>query len=354
MRILILLLCAGMVLAGCGTPGAPRPPSLGIPKPVSDLQAVRKGQTVTLIWTSPIETTDGELVKKTGKTIVMRSEVQGGTGQPVAEVPLPPALKDLRSEKASASDSLSALLQSAGGGDFVFYAVDARSSSSRSAGLSNRVAVPMVNTLPAPQSVTVGPVPRGVALSWEVAGSQPPERMNPQFFYRVMRRMEGATEAVRAGEIRPGSDVNSFLDTEIEWEKSYQYWITPVTLWQSAGKKGEVEGDDSPIVSVFAHDSFPPAVPSGVQAVFSGQVQQPGIDLTWTPNTDEDLAGYNVYRRSGEGQPLKINTDLVKTPAFHDSDVQPGVKYIYSVSAVDLRGNESERAPEASEAVPKE
>jgi hypothetical protein len=43
---------------------------------------------------------------------------------------------------------------------------------------------------------------------------------------------------------------------------------------------------------------------------------------------------------------------LVKTPAFRDTSVQPGTKYFYSVSAVDLRNNESARSPETSEAVP--
>jgi fibronectin type 3 domain-containing protein len=36
-------------------------------------------------------------------------------------------------------------------------------------------------------------------------------------------------------------------------------------------------------------------------------------------------------------------------PAYRDSDVKPGVRYSYSVSAVDARGNESARSEEASE-----
>jgi fibronectin type 3 domain-containing protein len=83
-------------------------------------------------------------------------------------------------------------------------------------------------------------------------------------------------------------------------------------------------------------------------------MQRPGIDLTWTPNSDEDLAGYNVYRRAANGSLRKINTELVKTPAFHDSDVVPNAQYGYSVSAVDLRGNESAKSAEAAETVPKQ
>jgi len=47
------------------------------------------------------------------------------------------------------------------------------------------------------------------------------------------------------------------------------------------------------------------------------------VDLTWTPNSDEDLGGYNVYRREGAGEFVRINNGLVKTPAFHDAQVRP-------------------------------
>ena len=45
-------------LTGCGTPGAPQPPSLKLPEPVNDLTAVRAGNSVTLGWTMPRKTTD--------------------------------------------------------------------------------------------------------------------------------------------------------------------------------------------------------------------------------------------------------------------------------------------------------
>jgi fibronectin type 3 domain-containing protein len=74
--------------------------------------------------------------------------------------------------------------------------------------------------------------------------------------------------------------------------------------------------------------------------------------LTWAPNTEADLAGYNVYRRPAGQPPVKINTELVKAPAYRDREVTAGHQYFYAVTAVDLRGNESPRSPEASEGVP--
>jgi hypothetical protein len=143
------------------------------------------------------------------------------------------------------------------------------------------------------------------------------------------------------------------LDHSFEWEKTYFYLATVVTLIQAEGKpETQFEGDDTPAVRVFAHDVFPPAVPSGLQAVFSGAGQQPFIDLIWAPDADADLAGYNVFRHESGAEPVKVNTELVKTPSFRDTNVESGKTYVYSVSAVDVRGNESARSPEASEAVP--
>ena len=144
------------------------------------------------------------------------------------------------------------------------------------------------------------------------------------------------------------------LDATIEWEQEYVYWGDVRTL--VLGPAGEiiarVDGDDSPPMTVVAHDVFPPAAPVGLQAVFSGLEQNKFIDLSWNSNTESDLAGYNVYRNEEGAAPVKINADLVKTPAFRDTDVQSGRRYFYSASAVDLRGNESARSATANEAVP--
>ena len=93
-------------------------------------------------------------------------------------------------------------------------------------------------------------------------------------------------------------------------------------------------------------------MPSGLQAVFSGVGQKPFVDLTWAPNTDPDLAGYNVYRRENNGAWTRINSALLPTPAYRDGNLAAGRNYFYAVTAVDVHGNESARSPEASETVP--
>jgi hypothetical protein len=360
MRTPALLVCLFIVgLSGCGTPGAPLPPSLGIPKPPTDLKAVRKGDRVTLTWTTPEETTDGELMRKPGKMVVTRllpprnDAAAGMSTMTVAVLALPPALKDSQAARAVAEDSLADWVNRSN--DFVAYKVQARSGSGKSAGDSNLVTVPLVPVPATPQHVKADAAPQGIVLTWDQ--SWPPQnntKLSARYAYRIFRREEGSKAAKVVNEANMSTEAMAFADTTIEWQKHYEYWITPVTFWQDGGSKGEIDGEDSPVVSVFANDVFPPAVPAGLQAVFSGTPQQPFIDLTWTPNTDADLAGYNVYRRVGSEEPVKINAELVKTPAFQDAHVQVGTRYFYSVSAVDLRANESAKSAESAETVPQQ
>jgi fibronectin type 3 domain-containing protein len=91
-----------------------------------------------------------------------------------------------------------------------------------------------------------------------------------------------------------------------------------------------------------------------VQAVYSSVGQKPFIDLTWTPNSESDLAGYVVYRRNGSGDFVQVSPPSLKAPAWRDNDVQPGGTYVYAVSAIDVRGNQSARSEPAQESAPQE
>ena len=349
-------LAAAVGLCGCGLPGAPQPPSLGIPKAITDLQAGRKGSRVTLAWTEPKETTDGELIRRAGQMVVNRAE-EGEAFHKIAVVPLEPALQTGQPAHPSASDDISGLLANPATSDFFLYEVVSLSSRGRTSFPSNAVSVPAVLTATPPQSLTLKLTPDGVSIDFAVPQSPNSTRLDSQFIFRIERREQGAAQSATPAviaQVRPGDQVLPFTDSSIVWEKTYVYWVTPVTLWRAGVQQGEVEGDDSPSSTIFAHDIFPPATPMGLEAVFSGMIQHPGIDLTWKPDTEEDLAGYNIYRNVPGSTPAKINAELVKTPAFHDPDVALGQTYFYSVTAVDLRGNESARSEQASETVPRE
>ncbi|MFZ0313425.1 MAG: hypothetical protein WAL85_12025, partial [Candidatus Korobacteraceae bacterium] len=146
----------------------------------------------------------------------------------------------------------------------------------------------------------------------------------------------------------------SYLDKSFAWEQKYEYRITTLSEVSANRMNAAVEGDDSPSAEVFTRDIYPPAQPAGLQAVFSSVGQKPFIDLTWAPNLESDLAGYNIFRWVKDGQPQKLNAQLVQVSSYRDEKVEAGKTYFYMVSAVDLRGNESPRSVEAHETVPKQ
>jgi hypothetical protein len=347
-----------LVLSGCGSPGVPLPPSLELARPVSDLRAVRKGNTVYLSWSAPETTTDRHNIRHPGPMEICRSP--GTTIRECVAVgrvpfarPVPPT-KGVPKPQVSFSDQLPAKLLQGDPASTLVYAVSALNSYGKSAGLSNPVQVPALPTLSPPDGFQAQLTAEGVRLFWKAVIPAQEDIPGVRYLYRVYRRDAGGSASSIAGEIElKDAPSPSLLDNGFTWEKTYDYRLTAVTVVApDSGAEQQVEGDDTPAVTVVAHDVFPPAVPTGLQAVFSGPGQKPFIDLIWAPDAEPDLAGYNVYRHEADGPPAKLNSDLVKTPTFRDREVLAGHQYFYSVSAADVRGNESTRSEEASEAMP--
>jgi len=371
----LLVLAAPLMLAACATMGPPKPPSLELPKPPTDLRATRKGDKVTLTWTAPTLTTDRETIRSLGPTRICRGAgpelAQCGT--PVGEAAaLPVGASGGKKRTPTYTDTLNPDHEQTSP-PFVTYAVEVLNQDGRGAGLSNRVRIVSAPVLPPLQNPAAEVTGQGVRITWEPPSgiqSSPGRR----YLFRIYRRQQGSTTADKiadldlqhcggasssaatlppTGDQPPEACPASFLDQTFEWEKTYLYHGTVVTvITETGGREAEVEGDDTAEIKIFADDIFPPAVPSGLQVVFSGPGQQPFIDLIWAPVADVDLDGYNVYRHEEEAAPARVNAQPVKTPAYRDTNVVSGKTYWYSVSAVDVRGNESARSEESSERVP--
>jgi hypothetical protein len=234
------------------------------------------------------------------------------------------------------------------------YAVEVVNQHGHSAGLSNQVRISMLPTAPPPAQFRATLDAQGPLLEWNVVSSATPA---PGISYRlrVYRRAHDKSEFSLVSEqpYRLGDD--EARDSNFEWEQEYDYKIASLTVLTIPGRPVvEVEGDNSAVVHLKVHDIFPPAVPVGLQAVFSSVGQKPFIDLTWAPNTESDLAGYFVYRRTAGSSFGAVSAAPVKAPAWRDNDVHPGQKYYYAVAAIDLRGNQSAQSAQAEESVPLE
>jgi len=360
----ISCLLSVLMFTACGVPGPPHPPSLELPEPVTDLGAVRKGDKVSLAWTVPTETTDRLRVQQLGMTRICRNLDQNlpNCADPVGMVAPPQVPTAKRSDRRAPTapsrqgylDTLPPSVLRNDAAAEIRYAVSVLNAHGRSAGLSNQVTVPGMPAPQPPADFRAQVTAEGILLSWT---GRLESTDVPQFehVYRVYRREEGTNNDIRVAEVLfRGLPSYVVSDRSFEWEKTYSYWATVVTLVQAKGQEEtEFEGLDTPSQKVFAHDIFPPSVPVGLQAAFSGEGPQRFIDLVWAPDTEVDLAGYNVYRREqGSGASERMNQELLRVPAFRDTNVRPGHEYFYSVAAVDVRGNQSAPSAEVSENVP--
>ena len=94
-------------------------------------------------------------------------------------------------------------------------------------------------------------------------------------------------------------------------------------------------------------DTAPPAAPSGVAASL---ITGGGVRVSWSPNSEADLAGYTVYRALSAGGPFTdVSGVLLTTASFVDVTIPGGTSTVwYQVSARDVNGNESARSGVAS------
>jgi hypothetical protein len=348
-------LSATLALAGCGTPGAPQPPSLNLPALVDDLAANRAGNQVALTWTMPKKNTDKLLLKGNVSVRLCRKEGAGACEPAGADLSLAPGAD------GAFTDTLPAAL-AAGAPRPLTYFVELKNHNGRSAGLSN-AAVVLAGEAPVPVADFSAEVSKaGVVLRWtNLAAAQDSSDL------RLHRKLltppaakphEGLLapqpELVEQNLLVETNTSNRTLDNSIRFGQSYEYRAQRIARVTVDGKTLELAGPLSAPVRVEALDIFPPEVPAGLAAVATtGENATLAIDLSWQPVTDADLAGYAVYRREGEAAWQRISpAEPLVPPAFYDTQLQPGHTYRYAVSAIGQNGHESPRSAEAEESVP--
>jgi hypothetical protein len=354
-------LAVGVALAGCGMPGAPQPPSLNLPEPVADLAASRAGNQVALTWTMPKKNTDKLLLKGNVTVRVCRHEGADACEPAGAELSLAPGAE------GAFTDALPATL-TAGAPRPLSYFVELKNRNGRSAGLSNAAQL-LAGEAPEPVTGLSAEVRKqGVTLRWTPAeeSSTTAVRLHRKLLTPPAAKPHEGLLAPQPETVEQNLLVDSCapdgrkgdcraLDTNIRFGQSYEYRAQRVARVTEEGKVVELAGELSAPVRVEALDIFPPETPTSVAAVATAGENgaTPAIDLSWQPVTDTDLAGYAVYRREGEAAWQRISPpEPLVSPAFHDTQVQPGHSYRYAVSAVDQGGHESARSAEAVETVP--
>jgi Fibronectin type III domain len=98
-----------------------------------------------------------------------------------------------------------------------------------------------------------------------------------------------------------------------------------------------VESGSSNEACVDSKDVFAPAPPAGLSAL----ARDDGVELTWSPSPEGDLAGYRVWRAAGNGRPERLVELEAGERQYVDTTAVRGTSYRYTVTAFDQAGNES-------------
>jgi hypothetical protein len=352
-----------VLLTGCGQTGTPQAPSLRLPTPVSDLTANRIGDRVTLTWTMPRRTTDKLPLKGMQPVQICRRTED----QPCLTVG---TVSFEMGKPASYDDSLPADLTN-GSPRLLSYSIDILSLHGRSAGASNIAYTSAGSSPPAFIHASAEITANGVLLQWQPASLpgtdhkvdiertllSPPAPAKSEAKLASQSPLGGGgqpstKEQTLTVRMPPGADPGKALDPDAAFDQRYSYRISRVMSVSIGGKSIDVAGPSNAEIVVDTKDVFPPAAPTGLAAVAAPA--DGAIDLSWTPNTEIDIAGYAVYRSDPDGKPARISSAAkpIDSPAFRDATAQPGQAYTYTVTAIDRDDNESPHSAEVQETLP--
>jgi hypothetical protein len=361
--------CLVSLLGSCAAPGEPTPPRPPVPQAIADLAVRQVGDGVMLTFTLPRRSVDGAVLAEPPAVEIYRGFLAAGaaTGKLSTRLvyTVPSALVDnLREGRMQFLDPLKPEELASHSGEQVVYLVRTRASKKRASADSNVAAVRVYPVAERITDLRAQVTETAIELSWS-----PPQRtsagvpLESLAGYRIYRaEVEPGAEAAAAQEplktrLRAplerlaSAPSSAFLDTQFEFGHTYLYTVRSVVQYESNSAES---ADSSPLV-ITARDVFPPAAPKGLEVIFVPATSSvpAHLELSWSINTETDLAGYNVYR-SAQLDTLgqRLNAELLPAPVFRDMSVAPGQRYTYRVTAVDRAGNESRPSEPASAEVP--
>jgi hypothetical protein len=377
----LALLGLAAALAGCASPGPPRPPSLQLPQPVHNLTAARQGDEVLLQFTLPQRTTDS-LPIRSGQVAVTLCRGP----EPATCLPLPGFTAQRLSvteasglpRSVSWHDRLPANLTT-GDPRSLVYRIELSNPAARSAGWSAPAYTAAGTAPPVVDGFTAEGTRKGILLRWQPTPSSP-NNPPPEVLLRrdligapaapPVRHTVGAPARLPASHAEPPTTlwltanatpaanptpaattlIAETLDTSAVQDVPYRYTAVRRRLIQLGGRSVELRSAPSAPVEFTLRDIFPPAVPTGLSAAPFTQSGQFAVDLVWGPVDDPGLAGYNISRQTldpngaPQAAPTRLNTTPVTLPAFHDATASPTARLRYSITAIDNKGNESTAA----------
>jgi hypothetical protein len=339
-----------VLIVACGKKGPPLPPLRPDPMPVTDVKAGQQGDHLVISYQTSRTTIDNQRLEVHDVEVLVAD--RSGDMAKVAQV---------TRVRVAPGETRTEQLPLPAAGATVRVAVRARANGARSP-LSKIESFVVAAPPEAPTSVTAANDPAGVLVSWATPAPTPVATPSPTPAATV-----GAapTPAVRAGTpLLPaatptpgpsGYEVHRRGPTGVAVPITDKPIAAPPFLDQSPLTSGRwcysvrrlasttplVASADSAEACVEVRDVRPPQPPTGLTLL----PRDGGLELTWSPSADADVALYRIYRSPAGAEPERIGEQPAAERTFHDTTLAAGVRYRYRVTAVDTAGNESAAAP---------
>lgn len=182
----------------------------------------------------------------------------------------------------------------------------------------------------APKNLNASKEGSNIRLTWD------PNMELDVFAYYVMR----GTSAKNLEIVSPAVMDTTWLDTSATLSGRTNYIYSVLCMNNNQLKSdGSVAAGTSPARGEFI------AAPSGITIRPTGKKAL----LTWqdVARNDAAVAGYILYKKKTADKEFISTGGLITKPYYEDSDIEANTAYVYSVSAVDRFGYESERSPDA-------
>jgi hypothetical protein len=311
MRRIPAALAAALLLlsTGCGYVGGPLTPLANVPDKVTDLAAVQRGSLLVVHFTVPPLTTEKRTIDKP-----LQFDLRiGSTPQPFNSAQWLDHAKPLTGLRVAQGLATCEIPIADWTGQEAILGVRVVGANGKDAGWSNYQAIRVVPAPPVPVNLKLDNRAEGVHLSWSGSGDQ----------FRVIRR----SSAAETWAIVATLDSHEWTDTSTEFGKPYFYEVQSLV---DVGDRKFAESDLSAPQDLTTVDSFPPAVPTGLRA----DAAPASIELVWDRNTEPDLAGYRIYRSTGDG-PFEKLAESNEIPSYSDRALEHGKTYRYAITSFD-------------------
>jgi hypothetical protein len=336
-----------LAFAACGKRRPPLPPVERVQQRTELLSGVQQGNVVILSWPAPQRNAPDSSVQSIRRIDIYRLAEKPGAPLPLTEEEFSARSTLVGSvtydEIRNAGENLTYTdrLELAGQPARLRYAVRYVNSSGQRAAFSNFLLIePAARIAQPPILVKSELTEPAINLSWQpptanIDGSTPVNILG----YNVYRLDESQAEPGQTPINSALVSGNEYSDKNFKFGNTYRYVVRAVSL----GTEGlQVESLNSNSRTVEARDTFAPAPPA--QPSIASETR--GLSIFFAPNSEADIAGYNIYRSTDPNLPkagwMKLNQSLLTRPSFLDEKVERGRKYYYYLTAVDTSGNISE------------